>query len=101
MTGEWRRLHTDELCDLYSSPNTIRVIKTKIMRRSGHVTRMQERRGAYRVLVEKPEGGGTPGRPSCRLEDNIKTNLQKVGLRAYNSLIWPSTGTGSGFLWMR
>ena len=57
ITEEWRRLHNDELCDLYSSPNTIRVIKSKTMRWSGHVTRMQERKGAYRVLVEKPEGG--------------------------------------------
>jgi hypothetical protein len=61
VTGEWRRLHNEELYDLYSSPNIIRVIKSRRMRWAGHVARMWERRGAYRILVgnvedEKPAG---------------------------------------------
>jgi len=56
VTGEWRELHNEELNDLYFSPNIVRVIKSKRMRWAGHVARMGERRGAYRVLVGKPEG---------------------------------------------
>ena len=63
VTGEWRKLHNEELHDLYSSRNTVRVIKSSRMRWAGHVARMGERRGVYRVLVGKPEGkrplGGT------------------------------------------
>ena len=56
VTGEWRRLHNEELNDLYPSPNIVRVIKSRRMRWAGHVARMCEERGVYRVLVEKPEG---------------------------------------------
>jgi len=56
VTGEWRRLHNEELNDLYSSPNIVRVIKSRRMRWAGHVTRMGEESGVYRVLVGKPEG---------------------------------------------
>ena len=56
VTGEWRRLHNEELNDLYCSPNIVRVIKSRRMRWAGHVARMGEERGAYRVLVGKPEG---------------------------------------------
>ena len=55
VTGEWRRLHNEELNDLYCSPNIVRVIKSRRMRWAGHVARMGEERGAYRVLVGKPE----------------------------------------------
>ena len=56
VTGEWRKLHNEELNDLYSSPNIVRVIKSPRMRWAGHVARMGKRRGVCRVLVEKPEG---------------------------------------------
>ena len=62
VTGEWRRLHNEELNDLYSSPNTVRVIKSRRMRWAGHVARMGEERGVYRVLVGKPEGRTLLGR---------------------------------------
>ena len=75
-TVEWRKLHNEELNDLYSSPNIVRVIKSRIW--EGHVARMGERRGVYRVLVGKPEGNRPPGRPRFRWEDNIKTDLQEV-----------------------
>jgi len=79
VTGEWRKLHNEELNDLYCSPNIVRVIKSRRMRWAGHVARMGERRGVYRVLVGKPEGKRPLGRPRRRWEDNIKIDLQEVG----------------------
>jgi hypothetical protein len=79
VTGEWRRLHNEELNDLYSSPNIIQVIKSRRMRWAGHVTRMGEKRGAYRILVGRPEGRRPLGRPRCGWEDNIKMDLREVG----------------------
>jgi len=78
-TGEWRTLHNEELYDLYSSPNIVRVIKSRRMRRAGHVARMGEGRGVYRVLMGKPEGRRPLGKPRRRWEDNIKMDLQEVG----------------------
>jgi len=62
VTGEWRKLHNEELNDLYCSPNIVRVIKSRRMRWAGHVARMGESRGVYRVLMGKPEGKGPLGR---------------------------------------
>jgi len=62
VTGEWRRLHNEELNDLYSSPNIVRVIKSRRMGWAGHVARMCVERGVYRVLVGKPEGRRLLGR---------------------------------------
>ena len=62
MTGEWRKLHNEELNDLYCSPNIVRVIKSRRKRWAGHVERMGERKGVYRVLVGKPEGKRPLGR---------------------------------------
>ena len=78
VTGEWRRLHNEELNDLYSSPNVIWVIKSRRMRWAGYVVRMGERRGGYRVWWGKTEGKRTLGRPKRRSEDNIKIDLQEV-----------------------
>ena len=72
VTGEWRRLHKEELNDLYCSPNIVRVIKSRRMRWAGHVARMGEERGVYRVLVWKPEGKRPLGRPRRRWVDNIR-----------------------------
>jgi hypothetical protein len=74
-----RKLHNKELNDLYSSPNTVRIKKSRRMRWAGHVARMGEGRGVYRVLVGKPEGKRPLGRPSRRWENNIKMDLQEVG----------------------
>ena len=78
VTGEWRRLHNEELSDLYSSPNILRVIKSRRMRWAGHVARMGEERGVYRFLVGKPEGKRPLGRPRRRWVDNIRMDLQEV-----------------------
>jgi hypothetical protein len=75
VTGDWRKLHNEQLRNLYSSPNIIRMIKSRWMRLAGHVARMGEKRNAYRILVGKPEGKRSLGRPRCRWVDNIKTYL--------------------------
>jgi len=79
VTGEWRKLHIEELGDLYCSPNIVRVIEPRRMRWAGHVACIGEGRGVPRVLVGKPEGKRPLGRPRRRWEDNIKMDLQEVG----------------------
>jgi len=78
VTGEWRKLHYEELNDLYSLLNIVRVVKSRRMRWAGHVARMGEDRGVHRVLVGKPGGKRSLGRPRRRWEDNIRMDLQKV-----------------------
>ena len=79
MTGEWRKLHNEELNDLYSLPNIVRVLKSRRMRWAGHVARMGEDRGVQRVLVGKPEGKRSLGTTRRRWKENIKMDLQEVG----------------------
>jgi hypothetical protein len=76
--GDWRKRHNGELHDLYSSPNIIRMIKSRRMRWAGHVARMGEVKNAYRILVGKPEGKRPLGRPRHRWVDNIKMNLGEI-----------------------
>jgi hypothetical protein len=75
VTGEWRRLHKEELNDLYSPPNIIRVITSRKMRWAGHVARIGKGRVAYRILVGRPEGRRPLGKLRRRWEDNIKMDL--------------------------
>jgi hypothetical protein len=82
--GSWRKLHNDELHSLYSSPNTVRVIKSRRMRWAGHVARTGEGRGVYRVLVGKPECKRPLGRPRRRWEGNIELNLREIGIDGAN-----------------
>jgi hypothetical protein len=79
VTGEWRKLHNEELRDLYSSLSIIRIIKLRRMRWAGRVARMGEKRNAYRLLVGKPEGKRPLGRPRCMWVDNIRMDLGEVG----------------------
>jgi hypothetical protein len=90
VTGEYRKLHNEELNDLYFSQNIVRVIKSRIMRWAGHVARIRERRVVYRFLVGKPEDRRPLGRTRRRWEYNIKMDLQKLGLNdlAHDSDRW-------------
>jgi hypothetical protein len=81
--GSWRKLH-DEFHSLYSSPNIVRVIKSRRMMWAGHVARIGEGRGVYRVLVGRPEGKKPLGRPRRRWEDNTKTDLREIGIDGAN-----------------
>ena len=79
VTGERRKLNNGELNNLYSSPNIVRVITSRRMRWAGHVARIGEKRGLYRVLVRQPVGKRPLRRPKHRREDNINIDLQEVG----------------------
>jgi hypothetical protein len=81
VTGEWRKLHNEELRDLYSPPSIIGIIKSRRMRLAGHVARMGEKRNAYRLLVGKPDGKRPLGRPRRRWVDNIRMDLGEVEWR--------------------
>jgi hypothetical protein len=78
VTGEWRKLHNEELHNLYSSPNIIRQIKSRRKRWAGHVARMGKERNVYRVLMGKPEGKRPLGRPRRRWEDGIRMDLREI-----------------------
>jgi hypothetical protein len=96
---EWRKLHNEELHDLYCSLNIIWVIRSSRKRWAGHVALLGERRGAYRGLVEKIEWKRPLGRPRLRWDDDIKMDLQGAGwLGASSGLIWLRIGTGGGHL---
>jgi hypothetical protein len=79
VTGGWRKLHNEELNDLYSSPSIIRIMKSRRMRWAGHVARMVEKRNSYRLLVGKPEEKRPLGRLRRRWVDNIKMDLLQIG----------------------
>jgi hypothetical protein len=78
-TGEWGKLHNEELSDLNSLPNIVRVVKSRRMRWVGHVARMGEKEGAQGVGGLKHEGKRPLGRPRRRWEDNIKMDVKEVG----------------------
>jgi hypothetical protein len=82
--GSWRKLHSDELHSLYSSPNIVRVIKSRRMKWAGHVARMGEGKGVYGVLVGRLEGKRPLGRPRRRWEDNIKMDVREIRIDGAN-----------------
>jgi hypothetical protein len=100
VTGGWRKLHNEELHNLYSSPSIIRIIKSRRMRWTGHVARMGEKRNVYRILVGKPEGKRQLGRPRRRWVDNIKMDLREIGWDGVEwiGLIGLRIGTSGGLL---
>jgi hypothetical protein len=93
VTGEWRKLHSEELHILYPSPDIIRQIKSRRMRWAEHVARMGEERKVYRVLVGKPEGKRPLGRSRSRWEDGIRMDLREIGVGGGGFL--------SGSSWLR
>jgi hypothetical protein len=98
MTGEWRKLHNEELHNLYSSPDIIRQVKSRRMRWAGYVARMGEGRKVYKVLVRKPEGKRPLGRPRRRWENGVKMDLRDIALGVWIGFDWLRTGTGGGLL---
>jgi hypothetical protein len=98
VTGEWRKLHNEELNDRYYLPNIVRVVKSRRIRWTRHVARMGEERGVHRVLVGKPEGKRPLGRTRRRWEDNIKMDLHKLEGVVGTGWSWLRIGTGGGNL---
>ena len=82
--NEWRRLHNEELRSLYRSPNIVTVTKSRRLRWTGHVARMEEGRIALKILTGKPTGKRPLGRPRRRWEDNIRMDLEEIGINAGN-----------------
>jgi hypothetical protein len=95
VTGEWRKLHSEELHNLYSSPDIITQVKSRRMRWAGHVARMGEDRKVYKVLVGKPEGKRPLGRPRCRWEDGI---LRRLAWGVWTGFDCLRTGISGGLL---
>ena len=99
VTGEWKKLHNEELSDLYSLPNIVRVVKSRRMKWAGHVARMGQGREVHRVLVGRPEGKRPLGRPRRRWGDNINMDLQEVGEGVVRTgWSWLRIGIGGGHL---
>jgi hypothetical protein len=97
LRGKWRKLHNEELNDLYSLPNIVRVVKSRRMRWAGHMAHMGDERGVHRVLVGKPEGKKPLGRPRRRWENNIKMDVKLEGV-AGTGWSWLRIETGGGHL---
>jgi hypothetical protein len=91
VTGGWRKLHNEELHDMYSSPSIIRIIKSRRMRWAGHVARMVEKTNVYRLLVGKPEGKRPLGRPRRMWINNINMDLLEIG---FSVVDWIGPGSG-------
>jgi hypothetical protein len=79
VTGSWRKLHNEELHNLYSSPSITNRLNSRRMRWAGHVARMGKKRNAYMILVGKPDGKRPLGRPRRRSVNNIKMDLREIG----------------------
>jgi hypothetical protein len=92
------KLHNDELHSLYSSPNIVRVFKSRKIRWVGHVARTGEGRGVYRVLVGKAEGKRPLEKARCRWEDNIKMDLREIGTDGRTGFVWLRIGSGGELL---
>jgi hypothetical protein len=96
VTGEWRKLHNEELHNLYTSSSIIRLDKSRRMRWAEHVARMGEKRNAYRLLVGKLEGKRPQGRTNCKWVDNIRWMLKRQDGVIWTGLVWHRIGTSGG-----
>jgi hypothetical protein len=86
--GEWKKLHSEELHNLYSTPDIIRQVKSRRMRWAGHVARKGEERKVNKVLVGKPEGKRPLGRPSRKWENGIRMDLREIGWKVWIGFDW-------------
>ena len=98
VTREWRKLHNEELNDLYSSPNIFRVIKLRRIRWAMHVARMGEKRSVYRILVWKPEGTRPLGRPKGGWDIVLRWIFRKWDVGVWTGSSWLRRGIGGGHL---
>jgi len=98
VTGEWRRLHNEELNDMYCSPNIVRVIKWRRMRWAGHVARMGEERGCIGSWWGNRRERDHLGRPRRRWVDNSKVDIEELGCGLWTGSSWLGIGTGGGYL---
>jgi hypothetical protein len=98
VTGEWRKWHSEELHNLYSSPNIIRQITSRRMRWAGHVARRGEERKLYKILVGNTEGRRPLGRPRRGWKDGIRMDLRESGWGLWSGFSWLRIGTGGGLL---
>jgi hypothetical protein len=96
--GEWRKLHSEELHNLCSSPDIIMQVKSRQVRWAWRVARMGEERKVYKVLMGKPEGKRLRGSPRRRWEDGIRLDLREIGLGVWIGFDWLRAGTGGGLL---
>jgi len=101
VTGEWRKLHNEELNDLYCSPSFVRVMKSRRIRWAGHVARMGERRDVYRVLVGEPEGQNHFEDPGADGRIILRWIFRKCDVGVWTGSSWLRIGTGGGHLCMR
>jgi hypothetical protein len=101
VTGEWRKLHSEELHNLYSCPDIIRQMKSRRMRWAGHAARMGEELNLYKVLVGKPEGKRPLRRRKCRWKDGIIMDLREIGLGVCIGFDWLRIWTGGWLLWVQ
>jgi len=100
VTGEWRKLHNEELNDLYSISNIVPVVKSRRMRGAGHVARMGEDRGVHRVLVGKPEGKSHWGDQDVDGRIILRWIFRKLEGVVWTGWSWLRIGTGGGHLWV-
>jgi hypothetical protein len=100
VTGDWRRVHNEELHDLYTSPNIIQVIRSRRMSWMGHVACMGERSGAYSILVEQPEGRRPLGRQRHRGKANVKMDFKDTVWGAWTGFMWLMIYTSGRLLWI-
>jgi hypothetical protein len=94
----WRRLHNEELHNLYISPNIIRVIKSRRLGLAGRVARMGDMRNVYKFFITKPKGKRPLRRPRCRWDDNIRMELSVIGWKFVDGCIWLWKGTSGRLL---
>jgi hypothetical protein len=99
--GEWRKLHNEDVNDLYSSPNIVRVLKSRRMRWVGLVACMEERRSVYRALVGKPEGKNQLEDPGVDGGILLRRIIRKWDVGVWTGSMWLRKGTGGGHLWMQ